>query len=106
MVGLPPLPAGAKPRFFGTSGLTFAPDTRNWSGRGPRIRTKQRRLIVSKSPKGGVTRREVMKKSGQIAVASALAGVALPQVHAAENNTIQVVLVCCGGRGTGAAANA
>ena len=33
--------------------------------------------------------------------ASALAGVALPHVHAAENNTIQVALVGCGGRGTG-----
>ncbi len=37
---------------------------------------------------------------------SALAGVALPHVHAAENNTIQLALVGCGGRGTGAAANA
>src|SRR5260370_466422 len=37
---------------------------------------------------------------------SALAGVALPHVHAAENNTIQVALVGCGGRGTGAAINA
>jgi predicted dehydrogenase len=38
--------------------------------------------------------------------ASALAGIALPHVHAAENNTIQVALVGCGGRGTGAAINA
>jgi len=37
---------------------------------------------------------------------SALAGVALPHVHAAENNTVQVALVGCGGRGTGAAVNA
>ena len=37
---------------------------------------------------------------------SALAGIALPHVHAAENNTIQVALVGCGGRGTGAAINA
>lgn len=36
---------------------------------------------------------------------SALAGVSLPHVHAAENNTIQVGLVGCGGRGTGAAVN-
>jgi predicted dehydrogenase len=32
--------------------------------------------------------------------------VALPPVHAAENNTIQIALVGCGGRGTGAAVNA
>jgi predicted dehydrogenase len=38
--------------------------------------------------------------------ASALAGIALPPVHAAENNTIEVALVGCGGRGTGAAVNA
>jgi predicted dehydrogenase len=37
---------------------------------------------------------------------SALSGVALPLVHAAENNTINVALVGCGGRGTGAAINA
>lgn len=30
----------------------------------------------------------------------------MPHVHAAENNTIQVALVGCGGRGTGAAVNA
>ena len=35
-----------------------------------------------------------------------LAGLAVPRVHAAEDNTIQVALVGCGGRGTGAAANA
>src|SRR6185503_19587578 len=38
--------------------------------------------------------------------ASALAGIALPYVHAAENNTINVALIGCGGRGTGAAENA
>src|SRR5215467_4840525 len=38
--------------------------------------------------------------------ASALAGVALPHVFAAENNTIQLALVGCGGCGTGATENA
>jgi len=38
--------------------------------------------------------------------ASVLTGVALPHVFAAENNTIQLALVGCGGRGTGAAENA
>jgi predicted dehydrogenase len=55
---------------------------------------------------GGLTRRDIMKKTGQLAVASALAGVAIPYVHAAESNTIQVALVGCGGRGTGAAGQA
>lgn len=54
----------------------------------------------------GVTRRELLDGAGKIAAASALAGVAIPQVHAAENNTIQIALVGCGGRGTGAAVNA
>ena len=35
-----------------------------------------------------------------------MAGVALPAVHAAGSDTIQVALIGCGGRGTGAAANA
>ena len=52
------------------------------------------------------SRREFLKTSGQIAAASAVIASAVPHVHAAENNTIQVALVGCGGRGTGAAANA
>jgi predicted dehydrogenase len=61
---------------------------------------------VSNTNKGGLSRRDVMKKSGKIVAASALAGVVLPQVHAAENNTIKLALVGCGGRGTGAAGDA
>jgi len=49
------------------------------------------------------SRREFIKQTGTFAAASALAGVVLPHVHAAENNTIQVALVGCGGRGSGAA---
>jgi predicted dehydrogenase len=52
------------------------------------------------------SRREILKTSGQVTVASALAGVVLPQVHAGEDNNIRLALVGCGGRGTGAAANA
>lgn len=51
----------------------------------------------------GVTRRDMIKTSS-LAAAGALAGV--PLVHAGENNLIQVALVGCGGRGTGAAENA
>jgi predicted dehydrogenase len=61
---------------------------------------------VKDSKKDRLSRRELMKKSGQVAAVSALAGVTLPQVHADENNTVQVALVGCGGRGTGAASNA
>ena len=52
------------------------------------------------------SRRDFLKHTGQLAAASALAGVALPHVHAAEDNTIRLALIGCGGRGSGAAANA
>lgn len=52
------------------------------------------------------SRREFMKNTGRIAAASALAGVVIPHVHAGEDNTIQVALIGCGGRGTGAASDA
>ncbi len=52
------------------------------------------------------SRREFLHNSGRIAAATGLAGLVVPTVHAAESNTIQVVLIGCGGRGTGAAANA
>ena len=57
-------------------------------------------------PSSQTSRREFIKSTGRIAAASALAGVALPHVHAAESNTIQLALVGCGGRGTGAVGDA
>ncbi|MFO0951122.1 MAG: Gfo/Idh/MocA family oxidoreductase [Isosphaeraceae bacterium] len=54
----------------------------------------------------GASRRDFLKTSGGVVAASALSGVAIPSVHAAEDNTIRVALVGCGGRGTGAASNA
>lgn len=55
---------------------------------------------------GFPTRRQFLATSSKLAVASALAGVTLPHVHAAENNTINLALIGCGGRGSGAVANA
>ncbi len=52
------------------------------------------------------TRRDFLKQTGRLTAASALAGIALPHVHAAESHTIQVALIGCGGRGTGAASQA
>ena len=58
-------------------------------------------------PKNILTsRRDFLINTGKLTAVGALAGVAIPHVHAAENNTIQVALVGCGGRGTGAASNA
>ena len=52
------------------------------------------------------TRREFIRTTGKIAAVSSLAGVAIPPVHAAGSDMIQVALIGAGGRGTGAAANA
>jgi len=61
---------------------------------------------VSENPTSGLSRRELLKTTGRVAAATGLAGMMVPRVHAAESNTIQVALVGCGGRGTGAAVNA
>lgn len=54
----------------------------------------------------GSSRRQFLQASGKVAAVTALANMAVPKVHAAENNTINVALIGCGGRGTGAAVNA
>lgn len=65
------------------------------------------RSAVSEHTANGMSRRDLLKNSGRIAAATALAGMVVPQhVYAGETNTIQVALVGCGGRGTGAASNA
>ena len=50
-----------------------------------------------------LSRRRFLKSAAAVSV---LAGVKIPFVHAAEDNTLQIALVGCGGRGTGAASNA
>jgi predicted dehydrogenase len=52
------------------------------------------------------SRREFLKATGGAVAASALAGMGIPAVHAAGSDLIQVALVGCGGRGSGAAVNA
>ncbi len=61
---------------------------------------------MSENSNNSMSRRDLLKTSGQVLAASAVAGMAIPQVFAGESNTIQLALVGCGGRGTGAAANA
>jgi predicted dehydrogenase len=58
------------------------------------------------SPSSGSSRRDFIRTTGGVVAASALAGAVIPRVHAAEDNTINIALVGCGGRGTGAAADA
>lgn len=55
---------------------------------------------------GAITRRDFLDKGGKFLAASTLAGMAVPHVHAAGENTIQLALIGCGGRGSGAAADA
>ncbi len=52
------------------------------------------------------SRRSFLSNTAAAAAASALAGVTLPLVHAAEDNTIRLALIGCGGRGSGAVADA
>jgi len=51
-------------------------------------------------------RREFLKNSGKAVAGAALVGAIATRGYAAENNTIKIALVGCGGRGSGAAANA
>ncbi len=61
---------------------------------------------MGESEKITTSRRTFLKDAGRLAAATSLAAAAVPHVHAAEDNTIRVALIGCGGRGTGAAANA
>jgi predicted dehydrogenase len=51
-------------------------------------------------------RRGFLQEAGSLAAVGTLASMSIPMVHAAESNTVQVALVGCGGRGTGAAGDA
>lgn len=52
------------------------------------------------------SRRQFLKTTGGVVATTALAGAAVPAVHAAGSEEVGVALVGCGGRGTGAAFNA
>jgi len=51
-------------------------------------------------------RRSFLARSTAVAATSALAGVTVPAVHAAEDPTIRLALIGCGSRGAGAVADA
>src|SRR5574341_1045902 len=53
-----------------------------------------------------LSRRKFIARSGAAAATSALAGVTLPWVHAAADETIRLALIGCGGRGSGAVSDA
>ena len=61
---------------------------------------------MKSSNETATSRRDFLKHTGGLAAASAVAGAVAARSHAAEDNTIKVALIGCGGRGTGAAAQA
>ena len=52
------------------------------------------------------SRRSFLQTGGKLVAGSALAGIAIPHVHAAEDNTIRLALIGSGNRGSGAVVNA
>lgn len=52
------------------------------------------------------TRRQFLAQTGSLAAGAAVLGSSPLNVHAAEDNTIRLALIGCGGRGTGAVADA
>ena len=58
------------------------------------------------SAQSELSRRGFAQRLGQVAAASTLATLNAPAVHGAESNTIQLALIGCGGRGTGAVVDA
>jgi len=61
---------------------------------------------MSERTHNSTSRREFLKGAGCLATGSILAAGLTPRIYAGESNTIQVALIGCGGRGTGAADNA
>ncbi|MBC8867910.1 MAG: Gfo/Idh/MocA family oxidoreductase [Planctomycetes bacterium] len=52
------------------------------------------------------SRRKFLELSGAAAAVAATSAMTIPTVHAAEDNTIRLALIGCGGRGSGAVGNA
>ncbi|MFH1267090.1 MAG: gfo/Idh/MocA family oxidoreductase [Planctomycetota bacterium] len=67
----------------------------------------KRKVESSDTPRRKSSRREFLATSGKAAAGSAaLAAMAVPRVHAAEDNTIRLALIGCGSSGSGAVGNA
>ncbi len=65
-----------------------------------------RQTIPTQPASAKTSRRDLLKLGGAAAAGSVLAGAGVPWVHAAEDNTIRLALIGCGGRGRGAVGNA
>ena len=71
------------------------------------MNNRENRNALPSSPNSARTsRREFLAAGGKVLAASAVLPSILPGLYAAEDNTIHLALIGCGGRGTGAVANA
>ncbi len=61
---------------------------------------------MSETTQRSTSRREFLRSTGRVATASAFLAAVAPRIHAAEDNTIRLALVGCGGRGSGAVGDA
>jgi predicted dehydrogenase len=61
---------------------------------------------MSERTQNSTSRRDFLKNTGRWAATSALAAGLTSRLYAGENNTIQIALIGCGGRGSGAAGDA
>jgi predicted dehydrogenase len=62
--------------------------------------------MIQPIDKPNVNRRQFLKQSGSLAAGAAVLGSLSPAIFAAEDNTIRLALLGCGGRGTGAVGDA
>jgi predicted dehydrogenase len=85
--------------------LRFPQEESHWTR--PANQYKSRAMNTTNSTDcNHTTRRAFLMTSGKAAAGAALAAAVARPGYTAENNTLKVALVGCGGRGTGAAANA
>jgi len=62
--------------------------------------------MTQSNPKSNPSRRQFLQRSGGLAAGAAVLGGLARTVHAAEDNTIRLALIGCGGRGSGAVRDA
>jgi predicted dehydrogenase len=70
------------------------------------LRSLQKESNPGRRQASNPSRRQFLAHGAGVVAGSVLAGIALPRIYAAEDNTIRLALVGCGGRGSGAVGDA
>lgn len=70
------------------------------------MRSLQKESNPGRRQASNPSRRQFLAHGAGVVAGSVLAGLALPRIYAAEDNTIRLALVGCGGRGSGAVGDA